>query len=46
MSEQRHGDSGADLNLVSLTKSFGAFTAVDDLSLTVPQGSFRPYPAR
>jgi spermidine/putrescine transport system ATP-binding protein len=37
---ERHGESGADLNLVSVTKSFGAFTAVDDLSLTVPQGSF------
>ncbi|MEU0554766.1 ABC transporter ATP-binding protein [Dactylosporangium sp. NPDC006015] len=32
--------SGADLNLVGVTKSFGAFTAVDDLSLTVPAGSF------
>ncbi|MET7417605.1 ABC transporter ATP-binding protein [Dactylosporangium sp. NPDC005555] len=40
MTEQRHGDSGADLDLVGVTKSFGAFTAVDDLSLTVPQGSF------
>jgi spermidine/putrescine transport system ATP-binding protein len=37
MSEQA---SGADLNLVGVTKSFGGFTAVDDLSLTVPQGSF------
>jgi spermidine/putrescine transport system ATP-binding protein len=40
MTEQRDGESGADLNLVGVTKSFGAFTAVDDLSLTVPQGSF------
>ncbi|MFF5230356.1 ABC transporter ATP-binding protein [Dactylosporangium sp. NPDC000521] len=40
MTGQRHGDSGADLSLVGVTKSFGAFTAVDDLSLTVPQGSF------
>ena len=29
-----------DLTLTSVTKSFGAFTAVDDLDLTVPQGSF------
>ncbi len=29
-----------DLVLSSLTKSYGAFTAVDDLSLTIPQGSF------
>ena len=29
-----------DLRLVSLTKRFGSFTAVDDLTLTVPQGSF------
>ncbi|WP_194822946.1 ABC transporter ATP-binding protein [Micromonospora sp. S-DT3-3-22] len=29
-----------DLRLADLTKRFGIFTAVDDLSLTVPQGSF------
>ncbi|MCX6403665.1 MAG: spermidine/putrescine ABC transporter ATP-binding protein, partial [Actinobacteria bacterium] len=29
-----------DLHLVNLTKSFGAFTAVDNLSLTIPAGSF------
>ncbi|MCX4474244.1 ABC transporter ATP-binding protein [Micromonospora sp. NBC_01655] len=29
-----------DLRLVNLTKRFGIFTAVDDLSLTIPQGSF------
>ncbi|MFF5074060.1 ABC transporter ATP-binding protein [Micromonospora olivasterospora] len=29
-----------DLRLVGLTKTFGVFTAVDDLSLTIPQGSF------
>ena len=29
-----------DLHLVRVTKSFGAFTAVDDLSLTIPGGSF------
>ncbi|MBB5870264.1 spermidine/putrescine transport system ATP-binding protein [Allocatelliglobosispora scoriae] len=29
-----------DLQITNVTKSFGAFTAVDDLTLTVPQGSF------
>ncbi len=29
-----------DLRLANLTKLFGIFTAVDDLSLTIPQGSF------
>ena len=29
-----------DLVLQNVTKRFGQFTAVDDLSLTVPQGSF------
>jgi spermidine/putrescine transport system ATP-binding protein len=31
---------GADLHLRSLSKHFGSFTAVDDLDLTIPQGSF------
>ncbi|MFP5334626.1 MAG: ABC transporter ATP-binding protein [Actinomycetes bacterium] len=31
---------GADLQLERVTKRFGSFTAVDDLSLTVPAGSF------
>ena len=30
----------SDLVLTSVTKRFGSFTAVDDLDLTVPQGSF------
>jgi spermidine/putrescine transport system ATP-binding protein len=30
----------ADLHLVGISKRFGSFTAVDDLNLTVPQGSF------
>jgi spermidine/putrescine transport system ATP-binding protein len=30
----------ADLNLVNLVKSFADFTAVDDLTLTIPAGSF------
>ncbi|MBQ1025867.1 ABC transporter ATP-binding protein [Micromonospora sp. C95] len=29
-----------DLRLANLSKTFGAFTAVDELSLTIPQGSF------
>ena len=29
-----------DLKLTTLTKTFGDFTAVDDLSLTIPEGSF------
>jgi spermidine/putrescine transport system ATP-binding protein len=29
-----------DLRLTNVTKRFGIFTAVDDLSLTIPQGSF------
>jgi len=33
-------DAGGDLRLVGLTKRFGAFTAVDNLDLTIPQGSF------
>ncbi|WP_034622495.1 ABC transporter ATP-binding protein [Cellulomonas sp. URHE0023] len=33
-------DSGADLELTDVTKSFGDFVAVDNLSLTVPSGSF------
>ena len=36
MSERGKGD----LNLVALTKSFGSFTAVHPLDLTIPQGSF------
>ena len=29
-----------DLRIVDVTKSFGDFTAVDDLTLTIPEGSF------
>ena len=32
--------SGEDLRLAGVTKQFGTFTAVDDLDLTIPQGSF------
>jgi spermidine/putrescine transport system ATP-binding protein len=37
--QERQAPAG-DLRLASLTKRFGVLTAVDDLSLTVPQGSF------
>ena len=37
---QTKEDPGGDLRLESLTKTFGDFTAVDDLHLTIPQGSF------
>ncbi|MEY5017761.1 MAG: hypothetical protein RL431_810 [Actinomycetota bacterium] len=32
--------SGADLELVNVSKRYPGFTAVDDLSLTIPAGSF------
>ena len=31
---------GADLRIVNITKRFGDFVAVDDLTLTIPSGSF------
>ncbi|NUR28367.1 MAG: ABC transporter ATP-binding protein, partial [Catenulispora sp.] len=34
------GSVAGDLRLVNVTKSFGDFTAVNDLTLTIPQGSF------
>jgi spermidine/putrescine transport system ATP-binding protein len=33
-------DAVGDLRLTGLTKRFGSFTAVDDLDLSIPQGSF------
>jgi spermidine/putrescine transport system ATP-binding protein len=35
-----HHPPAGDLRLAGLTKRFGTFTAVDDLTLTIPQGSF------
>jgi spermidine/putrescine transport system ATP-binding protein len=34
------GPGGADLELVGVTKQFPGFTAVDELNLTIPSGSF------
>jgi spermidine/putrescine transport system ATP-binding protein len=34
------GQAGSDLRLVGVTKAFGDFVAVDDLTLTIPAGSF------
>jgi len=34
------GGGGKNLRLESVTKRFGSFTAVDDLTLTIPAGSF------
>ncbi|TDC32133.1 ABC transporter ATP-binding protein [Micromonospora sp. KC213] len=36
----RQESPAGDLRLANLTKRFGALTAVDDVDLTVPQGSF------
>ena len=33
-------ESGADLQLVGITKRFPGFTAIEDLDLTIPAGSF------
>ncbi len=38
--ERTGTEAGGDVRLAGLTKRFGGFTAVDDLSLTIPQGSF------
>jgi spermidine/putrescine transport system ATP-binding protein len=34
------GRDSSDLRIVGVTKRFGGFTAVDDLTLTIPAGSF------
>jgi spermidine/putrescine transport system ATP-binding protein len=39
-SERSAPEGGRDLRLDRVTKRFAAFTAVDDLSLTIPSGSF------
>ncbi|VTR78730.1 ABC transporter ATP-binding protein [Cellulomonas hominis] len=40
MSATAPARAGAALEIWGVTKTFGAFTAVDDLTLTVPSGSF------
>ncbi len=40
MSAKESGAGGQDLRLERITKRFATFTAVDDLSLTIPSGSF------
>jgi len=39
-SARQFAEAGADLALVNVTKRFPGFTAIDDLSLTIPAGSF------
>ena len=38
--EPRSTGGGADLHIVDVTKRFASFKAVDDLTLTIPAGSF------
>ncbi|MFT4233207.1 MAG: ABC transporter ATP-binding protein [Leucobacter sp.] len=40
MADNSFASSGADLELVGIQKRFPGFTAVDDLDLTIPAGSF------
>jgi spermidine/putrescine transport system ATP-binding protein len=40
MTAPQPAGSGEDLRLTGVTKRFGTFTAVDDLALTIPEGSF------
>jgi spermidine/putrescine transport system ATP-binding protein len=40
MSAGTFGESGADLRLEGIRKTFPGFTAIDDLDLTIPAGSF------
>ena len=37
---KQFAEAGADLALVNVTKRFPGFTAIDDLTLTIPAGSF------
>jgi spermidine/putrescine transport system ATP-binding protein len=39
-SARQFAEAGADLELVNVTKRFPGFTAIDDLSLEIPAGSF------
>ena len=40
MAQGSFAESGADLELVGITKRFPGFTAIEDLNLTIPAGSF------
>jgi spermidine/putrescine transport system ATP-binding protein len=40
MAQEGFAERGADLELVGITKRFPGFTAIDDLNLTIPAGSF------
>ena len=40
MAEQSRTNQVEDLHLVNLTKRFGDMAAVDDLTITIPAGSF------
>ncbi len=39
-SAKQFAEAGADLSLVNVTKRFPGFTAIDDLTLEIPAGSF------
>jgi len=39
-SAKKFAEAGADLSLVNVTKRFPGFTAIDDLTLEIPAGSF------
>jgi spermidine/putrescine transport system ATP-binding protein len=40
VAQRTFAESGADLELVGISKRFPGFTAIDDLDLTIPAGSF------
>jgi spermidine/putrescine transport system ATP-binding protein len=40
MAQGSFAEAGADLELVGITKRFPGFTAIEDLNLTIPAGSF------
>jgi spermidine/putrescine transport system ATP-binding protein len=40
MAQGSFAEAGADLELIGITKRFPGFTAIEDLNLTIPAGSF------